>query len=85
MPTSARNGVTSPLKLQDKRHLLARSELPGISEELEEMYNTLALQGRTPSDKIFKLIRWLAQEAEVLKDPEYDPTFKCDVCGFGSS
>lgn len=77
--------MTSPLKLRDPRYVLVRSELPGVAEELEEMYNALALQGREPSDKIFRLVRWLAQEAEVLKDSEYDPTFTCKACGFGSS
>ena len=65
--------------------MLVRSELPGIAEELEGMYNVLSEHGLTPSEKIVDLIRWLSQEAEVLKSPEYDPTFKCEACGFNTS
>lgn len=77
--------MTSPLKLRDGRVTLVRSELPGVSEELEQMYNLLAEHGHEPSEKIYRLIQWLAQEAEVLKSPEYDPTFKCAACGFNTS
>lgn len=77
--------MTSPLKLRDGRATLVRSELPGVSEELEQMYNTLAEHGLEPSEKIFNLIRWLKQEAEVLKSPDYDPRFKCEACGFNTS
>lgn len=77
--------MTSPLKLREGHIALVRSELPGVSEELEGMYNTLASHGLEPSEKIFKLIQWLAQESAVLKSPDYDPKFTCDACGFNTS
>ncbi len=49
------------------------------------MYNVLAQHGLEPSEKIVDLIRWLSQEAEVLKSPDYDPAFKCEACGFNTS
>ena len=47
-----------------------RSELPGLAEQLEAMYNALASRGIEPSEKVQRLILWVKQEAEVLDSPD---------------
>jgi hypothetical protein len=69
-------------KLPD-RVKFVRSELPGLAEELESIYNVMAVAGREPSEKVQRLIVWVKQEAAVLNDPEYDPNFECSECGHG--
>lgn len=60
-----------------------RSELPGLAQELEAMYNALASRGVEPSEKMKRLILWVKQEEAVLNHPDYDPDLKCETCGFG--
>ena len=60
-----------------------RSDLPGVADELESQYNILSSVGKEPSEKIRRLIIWIRQEEAVMRDPDYDPDFKCDECGYG--
>jgi len=78
--------MKSPLEIRGdlpERVKFHRSDLPGLAEELEEIYNDRSLAGKTPSDKFFQLIRWVQQEVQVLQSSEYDPDFSCESCGFG--
>ena len=60
-----------------------REDLPGLHQELEGIYNEPTAAGKEPSEKFFKLLIWVKQEAEVLNSPDYDPTFTCETCGYG--
>lgn len=66
-----------------ERVKFVRSELPGLAEELQSVYNIMANAGREPSEKFRRLILWVIQETAVLNDPEYDPNFECSECGYG--
>jgi hypothetical protein len=79
-PLETRARVAGPDRIKFKR-----PELPGLAEELESMYNIMAAAGREPSEKFRRLVQWVHQEAAVLNDPEYDPDFSCDECGYGQS
>lgn len=77
-PQETRQRVAGPERIK-----FLRPELPGLAEELEGLYNILAAAGKEPSEKVRRLILWVKQEQAVLNDPEYDPDFTCEECGYG--
>lgn len=77
-PQETRERVAGPDRIK-----FVRPELPGLAEELESIYNIMAVAGREPSERVMRLILWVKQETAVLNDPGYDPDFECSKCGKG--
>ena len=78
--------MSNPQEIREKlisRVKFNRTDLPGLADELENIYNYLESQRIPTSETFLKLVLWVRQEEQVLRSPEYDPNFKCDACGFG--